>query len=87
MAVYFQLTPKNDPKAKPVEFNIIDCWMCDWLGVKEDPDNWYKGWYDTIGLSLACGKDWRWCRDNFENMDDVIDYLETHFDVSSWAGR
>jgi len=87
MAVYFQLTPKNDPKAKPVEFNIIDCWMCDWVGVKEDPDKWYKNWYNTIGLELACGKDWRWCRDNFENMDDVIDYLETHFDVSSWAGR
>ena len=82
MPACFQLIDKGT--GQPARFNQIDNEMRIHFGAEPDPDRWFKNWYLTIGFALATGNDWNWCRENFSDMDEIIDYLELRFDANSW---
>lgn len=52
----FQLIRKSEPENGPVSLTKIDEEICAHLGVSVDEKKWCCAWYDTIGLSLACGQ-------------------------------
>lgn len=81
----FSLTRKSDPSAGPVSLQLIDDEMREHFGEEPDPKNWYLYWYETIGFSLACGKDWEWIRKNNEARVHIVKWLEENFIVDAWA--
>lgn len=98
MAVQLQLTRKADGKV--ADLVALDNEICDVLGVEPHPRDFYVGWVDTIGFSLACGKTFEevrshWCDPNEYGEPTerdlergrVIDYLETYFDNTSYGCR
>ena len=49
---------------------------------------WYLGWYDVIGLYLACGKDWDWIEQHLsDSRIPVAKWLRENFQVACWAER
>lgn len=81
----FTLTRKSDTEAGPVAFSTIDDEMCEHFGVKPDPKMYHRGWYDCIGLALACGQTWDKIRETFSGMVPIVDWLESHFIPNAWA--
>ena len=77
---------------KPVKLQDIDKELCDMLGVPCDDNEWVLGWYDSIGLGLACGCDWDKIRkiliiddsEHHKSLAKVIDYLRNNFTTDSW---
>lgn len=82
MPACFQLIGKDT--GQPTKFQQIDDEMRVHFGVEPDPVRWYKGWYDYIGFTLATGGDWAKCREIFEGLDEVIDYLEQRYTYNQW---
>lgn len=91
MPVCFELVSKGTGISdKPL--TLIDEELAVALGEPIDECKWCRNWYNLIGLALACGKDWNYCRGIFNNPDDpdgigmleVIDWLEANYDVCSW---
>ena len=83
----FTLTPKGE-KA-PAMFQDIDNKLREAFNQPADDVHWLWGWYDVIGLALACGKDWDWLREKLddENLIAVVNWLEGRYDVDSWCER
>lgn len=95
----FSLTRKSDPDAGPVAFVTIDEELCKYLGVECHPTNWYMGWYDHIGLALACGRSFAQIMDTVaktavdnDGLDDpsykqyvkLIVWLDRNFTADVW---
>ena len=86
----FQLSYKDT--CKPASLRDVDNRLWEEVGgIEPDPKNWYLNWYNTIGLSLACGNNWDQIREIYQESIElnpscgaVIDYLEAHYDSSSW---
>jgi len=95
MAAYFQLYPKGSKI--PATFISVDEAICKHFGVEPDDKRYYESWYDTIGFALACGRSYDWMRENFREKDgtfgdyavlqQIIDYMEMHYDHDAWMGR
>ena len=83
----FTLTPKGE--TSPAQFQEIDDKLRKAFNQPADPENWLWGWYDVIGLALACGKDWDWLRGKLddENLKAVVNWLEGRYDVDCWCER
>ena len=80
MANYFTLTKKDE--TEPSKFNKIDDEMCLFLGKQPNPEKYYLSWYNILGLAIATGKNWEWCKNEFKDwpeMLEVINYLETNY--------
>jgi hypothetical protein len=86
----FQLIDKET--GKPAILRDVDNRLWEEVGIqKADPEKWYLNWYNTIGLSLACGNNWDRIREIYQESIElcpecgtVIDFLEAHYDSSSW---
>ena len=99
MPACFTLTRKGE--SKPASLQAIDDEMRIEFGEEPDPERWLWGWYDTIGLGLALGRDWTQLREQFaEDPDEsertnmfrrrmlaVIDWLEANYVPNTWAER
>lgn len=83
----FTLIPKG--ANMPAKFAEIDDKLRKAFNQPEDAEKFLWGWYDTIGLALACGKDWDWIRANCEseNLRAVATWLEGRYDADSWCER
>ena len=83
----FTLTPKGEKT--PANFPEIDDKLREHFHQPPDDAHWLWGWYDVIGLALACGKDWDWIREKLddENLKAVANWLEGRYDVDSWCER
>lgn len=55
MAIAFSLTPKGS--SEPAVLQEVDDQMRLAFHVEPDKVNWYRHWYDLIGLAMAFGKD------------------------------
>lgn len=81
------ITKKGDNQ--PMKFPDVDAFICEKLGVLPDPVQWYAGWYDIIGFSIACGNNigsdklWRIVAGN-DKLCDVLRVLEEHFVSDAW---
>ncbi len=71
----------------PTKLAQIDEEMCAFFHVIPHPNNWYRNWENTIGLSLAVGNDWKKTREIFPEDTDIINWLEENFVVESWYQR
>lgn len=78
----FSLTKRGHNR--PSNLQDVDRDICEHLGVKVDPMNWYSNWYNTIGLSLAIGHSFEKIKEFFPERAQVIDFLEQNYDVNSW---
>ena len=83
----FTLIPKGTNT--PAKFAEIDDKLRKAFNQPEDAEKFLWGWYDTIGLALACGKDWDWVRENCgsEALRAVATWLEGRYDADSWCER
>ena len=87
----FSLTKKGEKEI--TKLTKVDEEIADLLGLPCDPEKWTVGWYDTIGLGLAMGKNWNDLRKWWPKEDPkyanspahaVIDYLEANYNVDAW---
>ena len=88
MANYFTLTKIG--QETPSRFADIDNDICKEVGITPDDNKYYLSWYDIIGLALAIGKDWEWCKNEFKNWPEmltVINFLEKNYISNAWASR
>ena len=97
MPACFQLIDKETKS--PTVLQKIDDEMREHFGVAPDPTNWLSGWYDSIGLRMACGKSYGQVREEFQGYQkvddlgerkfyqdllDVLDYLEERYETNSF---
>ncbi len=84
--------PQEEQKYVPLE--IVDEEICKALGKSVHPTEYYMGWYDSIGLMLACGKTFEeieslansWYPESEESpILDVIKFMKENYISSSWA--
>lgn len=54
MPVCFQLLEKTNHEA--VAFQEVDEQICEHFGISAHPKKYVCGWYESIGLRLACGQ-------------------------------
>ncbi len=87
MPNYFKFINKETGEAE--RFIDIDEKICEYMEVEPDPEWFYEGWYDSIGLAAAMGNDWPKIRETFEDtrLLPIIDFLSQRYDISSWAMR
>jgi hypothetical protein len=89
MAVNFSLSRGG----KLVKLVDVDIELCDYLGKPCDSVNWVCGWYDTIGLLMACGRNMAYIRNAvigyYYEIDllKICDYLEANFETDCWESR
>ena len=95
----FQLTRKGS--TQPAVLQEVDSAICQSLGLEWDAYSWAKGWYDFIGFSLACGKDWDWLhahilgyingakdeshRKYWRDMLRILHFLRENYNSDAWA--
>jgi hypothetical protein len=87
----FSLQRKSAPDIN-VPFNQIDDEICAHMGITPDPDKYYLGWYNIIGLALACGQSFPQIINSLREYDDkllldVAEYLNDHFTSNAWVER
>ena len=61
--------------------------MREFFGEPADSKRWLWNWYDVIGFSLACGRDWAWIQEAFfedPELVKVVDYLSANYKADSW---
>jgi hypothetical protein len=75
---------------EPVKFCDIDDEICAHLGVTPHPTLYYEGWYDVIGMCIACGKALG-SRELYEHLQrysprllPVLAYLVEHYTSDAW---
>jgi hypothetical protein len=89
----FSLTPKGEPE--PVRLGAVDDAMRAHFGAPPNPDEWYRGWYQTIGFMLARGLPWEGIREHVrtsmrpeaDRAKDVavVDWLEANYTADAWT--
>ena len=80
----------TDHLSRPASIIEIDSLLCKGLGVECHPVHWHRGWVDSIGFSLACGKTWNEIREIWEECDElipVIDWLEANTEAEGHYSR
>ena len=81
----FTLTKKGEDK--PARFQVIDDEMREHFGEPPNANKWLLGWYDCVGLALACGRTWDEIREVFGDSHEylkIIDYLEERYVSDCW---
>ena len=82
----FTMTRKGEDK--PTTFVQIDEDLCAHLKVECHPKNYYRGWYDSIGLGLAYGKSFtdmmELCKDDPDTLE-ILAYFEANYVSDAWA--
>ena len=81
----FILTKKGE--SEPTSLVKVDEEICAAMNMLVDDKWWCCGWYDSIGLSIAIGKDWDWMRNHFDSPETmaIIDFLEENYVTDAWA--
>lgn len=79
----------------PVPLNAIDEELCNLLGEPVHPQMCVAGWYNIIGVRLACGLSWEEIEKKILDCEyygeadllRIIGYLRENFTSSAWAER
>ena len=85
MSRCFALTKKGENK--PTKLQAIDDEMRVAFGAPPDSSQWFRGWYNIIGLGLAVGKTFEQLTELFNDDAElvaVIDYLAERYMSDCW---
>ena len=80
-----QLTPIA--RTTPASFLKIDDEMREHFGEPPSESDWLEDWYDHVGLALARGRDFEWCKANLSFKHPILEYLEARYHVNVWVER
>lgn len=90
MAAYLSLTRLEDQKEfKANDLIELDNLICKAVGDDIHPKKWCRDWMDSIGLSLALGKDWLDVRKTWKDCPElmqIIEFLSHRFYNTSYRG-
>ncbi len=81
----FALTKKGENE--PTKLQAIDDEMRVAFGAPPDSSQWFRGWYNIIGLGLAVGKSFAQMRELFEDDAELVEcltYLEEKYESDCW---
>jgi hypothetical protein len=82
----FTLTRKGENV--PTAFVAIDAELCQHFKVPVHETQWYNGWYDYIGLGLACGKPLAElalkCEKHVEEGGEHKDFWQRMLQIARW---
>ena len=70
---------------KPSTFISIDNKICELFGVTPDAKSYFAGWYDSIGLRLATGRDFDEIVEEFAGIDE--EWAKTHHKIAVWLNE
>lgn len=86
MPVCFSLTKKGESEPTPLQ--TVDEELSRAFGEDPDPVKWYKNWYNTIGLAIACGRDLdrmaNECKEDMPAWTAIIRWLQDNYEFSAW---
>ena len=90
MANYFQLFERDSEH--PASFQDIDDKMRLFFNQPASATEWLWGWYDIIGLRLACGQSFDQIKEECErlHMDELVKaatWLDYNYRSECWARR
>lgn len=83
----FELRRKTDGERE--NFSVIDDLMREHFGAPPDPDKYYRGWYDGIGLALAMGMTFEQIVAKYEEISEkdgaaIARWLDEHYVSGAW---
>lgn len=79
----FQLISKNTNQ--PANLPTVDNEMCEYFNVPPHETEYYRAWYDIIGLAFATGRTFDETRALIPEYSDILDYLEPRYTIRCWA--
>ncbi len=86
MSACFSLMKKGE--SEPTHLHAVDEEMARAFGEEPDPVKWYKNWYNTIGLAIACGQDLdqmaRECEQDMPSWTAIIRWLQANYEFNAW---
>lgn len=82
MSHCFQLTRKGE--SEPSKLQSVDEHLCQHFNTEVHPENWFRNWYNIIGLGLAMGYTFREIKEKTTGYEDLIDFLESEYDATSF---
>jgi len=99
MANSFSLTRKTEMDKGPVSLRQVDEEICAHFNVVSHSNDYYHGWFDTIGFELTTGRSFtdiiRRCHEDMEAYPEsyryyarkleIAEYLDTHFIADRWS--
>ena len=86
MSVCFSLFPIGS--STPARLVEVDDAMREAFGAPPDAHDYYRNWYDTIGLGLALGHSFeRLKTEFFPNSADIIEWLAARYSPEAWVER
>lgn len=83
----FQLIDKKTGKAADLREIDTALWIHFNGHEPEGNSAWYKGWYNTIGLLLSCGKSFDEIKEIYfddQLYQSIIDRLSCSYESSAW---
>jgi hypothetical protein len=81
----FQLIKKGSKE--PSIIHDVDEELYNHFGMEINPEEWYRDWYNSIGVGLALGHSFSKLRtiySEFPELIKVVDYLEENYLVDAW---
>ena len=86
MAACFSLTKIGETKPTPLQ--TVDEEMARFFGEEPHPVKWYKNWYNSIGLAIACGCDLdkvaENCSPDMPELVAIIQFLQERYTFNAW---
>lgn len=84
MPVCFQLTKKNAKEPSVLQHVDTELWRKFNGFEPEGNTKWFDNWYNTIGLLLACGADWKELEECSPEQKEIIAYLKENYRVNNF---
>ena len=78
---------RNRATGEPDTLSDIDDKMREYFVVPPNATEWYQGWYDSVGLMLACGQTFDQIRKICPLMGAIVDWLDMHYVAEAWSER
>ena len=79
----FQLI--NKLNGEPANLPTVDNEMCEHFNIEPHPTEYYRMWYNVLGLAFATGHTFDETRVLIPEYSDILDYLDEHYTIRCWA--
>lgn len=83
MPNYIQFRKNDEIVASPK----VDDMMREHFGAEPDPKNWYRNWYNCIGIDLAFGMTRAKIEEEYPELLDITKWLFDNFTFNAFYSR